>query len=371
MALIGFAVWLIGAVVAPVPAFAAFLAAYATGVSLALGVLVLVMTAHLSGAAWFAPLRRLALAIAGTLPLFALLFLILLPGVGALYPWVHGTPMLGARRAYLTVPFFVGRAAAYFALWIAAAVLLARRSVEAGPDSWRPSRGERGLAAALLPPVGIALTFAAFDWLMSLRPEWSSTIYGVYVFAGGMLGALALVAVAGFALERAGPLGGAVGTRQYHALGKLLLTFVIFWAYIAFCQLLIIWIGDVPAEVAWYVPRLRGSWTWLSALLAAGQFALPFLLLLFRSSKTRPAVLVPIAAWLLVMHYLDVYWLVAPELPPGARPGAWLDLSALAAVGGSAVAFGVWRARRLPLLVHGGAPVGPAGRSAGRAAAGA
>jgi hypothetical protein len=335
----------LGLLVDPRQAWMSYLAALATGLSLTLGALMLVAVTHLTGARWFDPLRLLALDIAGTLPLFAGLFLLLLPGLGTIYPWMHAPSL--PNRAYLNVPFFAARAAVYFGIWTTVGALLRRWALERSPDAaLPPGARERALSAAALPALGLSLTFAAFDWLMSLAPRWFSTIYGVYWFAGGFLAALALVALLAFLAVRAAPDRGRIATRQWYALGALMLTFVVFWAYIAYCQYLIIWIGDVPAEVAWYLPRVRGSWGALALVLLFGQFVTPLLVLLFHAAKTNSRVLAAVSGWLLVMHYLDVYWLVLPELHPDALHPHWLDLTALGAVGGTATAYGAWLRRR-------------------------
>jgi hypothetical protein len=324
----------IGFLVDPRQAYASWLAALATGLSTALGILILIAIAYVSGARWFDPLRGLALELAGTMPLFALLFIVLLPGLGRLYPWAHpgGSP----NPAWLNVPWFLVRAAVYFAIWIALSILL-RRGAGAAPDaaSGAPSARERALAAVALPILGLSLTFAAFDWLMSLEPGWVSTVFGVYWFAGGIIAALALLTVLA-AAGGAARAPVALGTRQAYALGALMLTFAVFWAYIAYSQYFIIWIANVPAEVAWYVPRVRGGWGVLALVVLVGQFLLPLLVLLFQAAKLSPRVLAVVGALVLVMHYLDTYWLVLPAVHPDAPHPHWLDLSALAAVGGAA-----------------------------------
>jgi hypothetical protein len=336
----------IGFVVDPRQAYASWLTALAAGLSAALGVVILIAIAHVSGARWFDPLRALALNVAGTMPLFGLLFLVLLSGLGRVYPWVHTR---GASNAsWLNVPWFVVRAAVYFAIWIVVSLLLRRW---AAPDldvvPCPPSPRERALAAVALPALGLSLTFAGFDWLMSLAPGWVSTAFGVYWFAGGFVAALALVtllaAVGGLGATRA-PIS--LGPRQAYALGALMLTFAVFWAYIAYSQYFIIWIANVPAEVAWYIPRLRGAWGGIALVVVVGQFLLPLLVLLFYAAKVSPRVVGVVAALVLVMHYLDTYWLVLPAVHADAPHPHWLDLSALAAVGGTAAAWTTWLARR-------------------------
>jgi hypothetical protein len=347
LAVLGLLLLALGLLLDPRQALVSYLAAYATGLSIVLGALMLVMTCNITGARWFAAFRRPAEAVAASTPIFAVLFLPLALGLSRVYPWAPAAA--GDRRVWLNAPFFLVRAAIYFAVWIAVGLLLRRWSLAwSARAADRVDGRSRALSAGGLPAVAFAFSFAAFDWLMSLSPAWFSTIYGVYVFAGGFLGALALLAVVGPRAGRAG---------DYHKLGNLLLTFTVFWAYIAFSQFLIIWIADVPQEVAWYVPRLGGDWRWLALVVLVGQFVLPFLVLLLRSVKRSSGKLAKVGAWLLLMHYLDVYWLVLPQLHPGGIHPHWLDVAALCAVSGCAVAYVAW-------LLGRAAPV-PAGVSAG------
>jgi cytochrome c2 len=336
-------------------AYFSYLAAYVTGLSLVLGALLTLMLSHLTGATWFAPLRRQAEAVACTTPLFALLFLPLVSGMHQLYPWVPPVAVMDStllksiqdKRAWLNPSFFLIRTGMYFTVWIGVSLLLRRWSVRMVPGTAARNRArQRALSAGGLPAVALALTFAAFDWMMSLSPEWSSTIYGAYVFGGGLLAALSLFAASAPRAERAGLLEREIPVDSYHSLGKLLLTFVIFWAYLGFCQLLIIWIADIPREVSWYVRRLHGSWGLLAGLLLLGNFVGPFLLLLFREAKRSAGTLAIIGLWLLVMHYLDVYWLIMPQLHADGVRVHWLDLTTLVGVGGVALAYGAWQLRR-------------------------
>lgn len=326
----------IGFIVAPRQAYASWLAALAAGLSLVLGLLLLVAITSVAGGRWFDPLRRLALDVTATVPLFALLFLALLPGLGVLYPWVR-TPR-PETGGWLTVSWFVARAALYFAIWSGVSLTLRHWARSAGPAVGPPSARERLLAAAALPALGLSFTFAAFDWLMSLTPDWVSTAFGVYWFAGGFLAALAQMALIAVVQARARGeawLPPALG----YGLGALMLTFAVFWAYIAYSQFFIIWIADVPAETTWYLSRLHRGWGRLALLLLAGQFVVPLVVLLFRAAKLSARALGLIALWLLVMHYLDNYWLVLPSFQPDGPHPHWLDLSAIGAVGGTAAAL--------------------------------
>jgi len=330
--LVGLLLSVLGSFLDPHQAYLSYLTAYAAALSLAVGALMLVMIGYLTGARWFVAFRPLALRVTATLPLLALLFLLILPGLHQLYPWVPPLDRLSPdvqqeirqKQSYLNVPGFLLRALIYFAVWIGFGRLLRRRPIAAG--------------AAGLPLLALTLTFAAFDWLMALTPTWFSTIYGVYYFAGGFMAALGLVALLAYLAEQSGQLIG-VAREEYHSLGKLLLTFVLFWAYVAYSQLLIVWIADLPKEVTWYVPRLHGSWGVLGLVLLGGQFLIPFLLLLFRRITTRSRALGWLGGWLLLMHYLDVYWLVLPTLHPGGVRFHWLDLAGVLLVGGFGVAY--------------------------------
>ncbi|HWV56346.1 MAG TPA: hypothetical protein VNZ57_02645 [Longimicrobiales bacterium] len=339
-----------------------YLAAYAFWLSLALGSLVFIQIHHTINSSWFVVLRRPAEAVAGTLPILALLFLPVVTSLPELYPWsLPGAELptlladeIGRKREYLNVPFFLVRSAAYFVIWISASWLLRRWSIrqDAG-DGEAIALRQRTFSAVMLPPVAFALTFAAFDWMMSLTPEWSSTIYGVYFFAGAAIASLSLLAIAAHALLRTGALEGMITASHLHALGKLMLAFLIFWAYVGFAQFLLIWIADLPREVGWYLARARGGWGAVGGVLVVGHFFVPLCALLSRGLKRRSSTLAVVGAWLLLMHYVDVYWLVLPALhPAGFRPH-WLDFAALTGIGGTVVA---WAARLLvaaPLLPTG------------------
>jgi hypothetical protein len=350
----GLALCALGFASDPRQALFSWLAAWVYGLTIALGALIFVMIGHVTAAGWFVALRRLTETIAASLPLFALLFLPLALGLEKLYPWVAPAPSLDARsleliahrRPYLNVPFFLGRAALYFAIWGGVAALLRRWSLrqDEAPAPALTARS-RALAAGAMPPVGLALAFASFDWIMSLTTKFESSIFGVYTFAGAILAALALVVIASFLARRAGLLPAGVSASHDYALGRLLLTFVVFWAYIAFSQLVIVWLADLPEELGWYRARFAGSWAPVGVFLLVGHFAMPFLLLLSYRLKRRAAALAAVAAWLLFAHYVDVYWLVLPALhEAGARPH-WLDLAALAGVIGPATAFTLFRLR--------------------------
>ena len=348
---IGLVLCTIGLLADPRRAVAAYLFAYVAVLTMVLGALIQVMISHVTAARWFTVLRKLTLTVTASLPMLAVLLLPVLFGVHRLYPWAHAASLSPAmrklavhRQAWLNVPFFVVRAIAYVIIFAACGEMLRRwaareNHVSRGAEVVMVLRRQRRASAIGLVVVGLTLTLVAFDWLMPLDTEWYSTIYGVYVFAGGFVAALGLVALLAYISTRnGGALDGSVSEEHFGALGKLMLTFVIFWAYIAFAQFLIIWIGDIPADSSWYVVRGSGSWGMLGLFVVIGQFAIPFVLLLSRTLKRQPRALAAVGVWLVVMHVLDVYWLVLPAFDPSGMKLSWMDPAALLMVGGFATA---------------------------------
>lgn len=333
----------------------AYHVAFTYWVGIAVGALVLLMIFHAAGARWMVVVRRVLEAIPiATAPLL-LLFVPVALGMRHLFPWVDPGGLAAEaqrlwqhRRPWLNPPFFLLRAALYFGLWIAASHLLYRWSVRQD-DSGSPelTLKQRRLGAGALPLVALAMTFAAFDWQMSLEASLASTIFGVYFFAGSFVAAVAALALAVVAARQLGVLPG-VNENHLHSLGKLLLAFTAFWAYIALSQYLLIWIADLPEEAPWYLLRNASGWRGVGLFLVFFHFVIPFFLLLSRRLKRRPRPLAFMAAWILVVHYVDVYWVIMPRLHPDApRPGP-VDLAAWIGVGAAALAFVLWRLRGRP-----------------------
>lgn len=324
--------------------------------SLALGALFFVLVQYATQGGWGIVVRRIGETVFATIPVLAALFLPLLPGLHHLYEWsVPGAAerdaLLRWKAPFLNVPFFLARAALYFGCWSGIAVLYYRRSrsQDATGDPAVSVRLRR-LAGPALVVLALTQTFAAFDWIMSLTPHWYSTIFGVYFFAGAFVGFIALLSVVSVVMRGVGLLDTVISPEHLHDIGKLLFVFTAFWAYIAFSQFFLIWYANLPEETIWYRARLEGSWETVSLLLMVGHFAAPFFYLMGRAIKRRGATLAVGGAWLLAMHYVDLYWQVMPTLHPGgARPSA-LDLAAFVAVGGVFVAAATWLMRRQALV---------------------
>jgi hypothetical protein len=336
LAAVGLVVLVVGLLVDPRRTWFAYLTAWSFAVSVCIGALVLLMSGHAAKASWMVVTRRLSEAVVGALPLQAVLFVPICLALAQIYPWVlHPDER---KRRYLSVGFFVARSVVYFVVFIGIGALLRRwsRANDERP-SMRLVHRMRALGGGGLPLVALTLTWASFDWLMSLQPRWSSTIFGLYVFAGAFTGAVALVAImmALVHLHRGVP----ITPDHAQAVGRLLFAMIIFWAYMAFSQLLIYWIADLPHEVTFYGVRTAGTWTPIAYLLACGHLVVPFFLLLNRHWKRRTDYLASVAAWVLMMHFVDVYWLVLPVVDrAGFRPHL-VDLGALLFVGGVSCAW--------------------------------
>lgn len=370
---VGLGLWALGLFLDPQQAMYSYLAAFAFVLSVVLGVLIFSMLCRAMDATWELVVRRIEEAVIAALPALAVLFVPVVLGAGHIYPWAgpwagptgaedpHLAHLLHHKEPYLDLPFFIGRAVVYFAVWILVGELLRRWSLAterrgagsgAGPDADALQARGRALSAAMLPVVGLAVTFAAFDWLMSLQPSWFSSIYGLYFGAGCFFGGAALLTLLAHRARRA-RLSDELRPPHFHALGRVLLAFVVFWAYIAFFQAMLIRMADNPEEVTFYIRRISGSWAWLTGLLVLGHFALPFFLLLPKAIKLRSGVLAGLSVWLLLMHYVDMYWLVLPALQPDGAAPHWLDLVTLLGVGGMTVALAAWRQHGRSLLPEG------------------
>jgi hypothetical protein len=341
--------------------FHSYLAAYVWVATLPLGALLFLMTGHLMGSLWTIPFRRMTEAVVGAFPAVAVLFVPLAFGLGDLYSWAgaagpaaddpHVQHLIHHKHAYLRADFFLVRTGIYYALWIGVGWLLCRWSFRQDRDPAVAPGSPRVVSGAAMPAMALTLTFAAFDWLMSLMPQWFSAAFGLYFFAGSAVGGLALVVALAARANRT-TLAGALTPSHFHALGKLLFAFVVVWAYIAYSQGFITWIANKPEEVVWFVARVRGSWGPVTLILVLGHFFLPFFLMLPREVKRTPLFLTIGAGWLLAFHYLDIHWMVLPTLRSGFYPH-WLDLAALLCVGGLTAAFALWRMRGQPIVPAG------------------
>jgi hypothetical protein len=332
---VGLVAGVLGAFVDVEQFFASWLIGFLFCLGLTLGSLGFLMLQHLSGGKWGLVSRRVFEAAARTLPIVALLFVPILFGMPRLFEWarpeaVQASHVLQLKAPYLNVPFFVVRAVIYFAFWILCAWLLTKWSAEQdrGETAVTPADSVRfrTVSAPGLLFLALTVTFASVDWIMSLDPEWYSTIFGLLTVTGQGLSALAF-AIAVLALVAPEPtLSRWMAPGQFHDLGKLLLAFVMLWAYLAFSQFLIIWAGNLPEEIPWYIERMRGGWGALAIFLIVGHFVLPFLLLLSRDLKRHAGLLAKVAIFVVLMRLIEIIWLVAPVFAHDGFPVHWMNV---------------------------------------------
>jgi hypothetical protein len=336
--------------------FFSWLVAFLFFMSLALGALFFVLIQYAAQGGWGIVLRRIGETTFCTIPVMALLFVPVLFGLHDLYEWTHADAvehdaLLRWKSPYLNTTFFLIRMVLFFGIWSFIAIFYYRgsRGQDATGDPAVSARLRRFAGPAII-VLALTQTFASIDWIMSLTPHWYSTMFGVYFFAGSWLGFIALLSIVAPAMRGAGLLDTFIRADHLQDVGKFLFAFTAFWAYIAFSQFFLMWYGNMPEETIWYKTRMDGSWMTVSVVLLVGHFVAPFLYLMGRSVKRNGATLALGGAWLLVMHYVDLYWQVMPTLhPEGFRP-ALLDVTAVMAVGGSFVAAVSWLMRRQALV---------------------
>jgi hypothetical protein len=348
---------LVGVFAARLQFFQAYLIAYLFFLGLGLGSMAILMIQYVTGGAWGAVIRRLLESATRTLPLMAVLFLPIVLGLTELYEWARPEHVahdlaLQHKSAYLNVPFFVARAVFYFAAWLLTAYFLNRWSLEqdSAPDA-RLTRRLEMLSRGGLLLYALTMSFAAIDWGMSLEPHWGSTIYGVMLMGGQGLSTFAFVIPMAALIAARPPFSRVITAEQFHDLGKLMLAFVMLWAYFALSQYLIIWSGNLPEEIPFYLKRTRHGWQWVAFVLVMIHFCLPFLVLLSRDVKRHARAVSMVACMLIAARIVDLFWLLRPGIAPEGGFGlSWVDPAALAAVGGMWMWLFVAQLKTRPLL---------------------
>lgn len=352
----------------------AYLTGWLFALSIPLGALFFVMFQHITKARWVTVVRRFPEMLMSNFVLLGILGLpIFLFGMHDLYHWTHAElydpadphfdPIVAGKAAYFFWPsaaggipvFFYARIALYFFVWIVVSRKLYSRSVAHDVEpSTETGRLMRFTSAWGIPAVGLTTSFAAFDLLMSLDPHWFSTIFGVYFFSGAFVAAIAAMTMLALAFEHKGMLRGEANAEHFHDLGKYLFGFVVFWAYIFFSQLMLIWYANIPEEIVWYQHRWQHGWDTVYYALVAFHFIIPFFLLIPRFTKRSAPLLAIMCGWILVMHFVDLWWVIKPNLfvatgldPQYAHAAfTWMDITFW--LGFAAVLIGatMWRSAR-------------------------
>ena len=332
--------------------FRSWLISYLLVLGIALGSMALMMVQHLSGGTW-GVFRRIFEASSRTIPFMALLFIPVLLGMSDLYVWTHpdhvqADEILRHKAPYLNVPFFIGRAILYFAIWIGLALVLNKLSARQDTGDVAVNSTIQRVSGAGLVLYALTVTFAGIDWIMSLNPHWYSTLFGFLMMGGQGLSALAFTIVISTILVKREPLNTLLTPSHFHDLGKLMFAFVMLWAYFNFSQFLLTYAANLIEEIPYMITRTSHGWQYLAVFLITFHFAVPWLLLLSRRLKRTPQRLVMVAAWLLFARYADLYMMITPEfvstgqnvhLAEGEHAVShffvhWLDLAAPLAIGG-------------------------------------
>jgi hypothetical protein len=347
-----------GFVVDTTHALHAYLIAYMLCLGLTLGSMAWVMVWHLTGGDWGVMVRRLFEAAIGTLPLMMVGFIPILIGVHKNYVWsqpaeiAHSEHLMRLAGQYLNFKLFLFRGIVYFVCWGLLAFYLLRWSrLQDSPPDRAFGAVYRAISAAGLVVYAWTLTFATIDWVMSLTPDWSSSIYGLIFMVGQGLLSMCLIVILAHLLRSCAPMSEVLEPRNFHDYGKLMLTFVMLWAYFNFSQWLIIWAGNLPEEIRWYLDRIHGDWGYVALALVVGHFAIPFCILLSRPFKQNSAKLVWLAVWLVLMRYLDLYWNIEPNFSREHFHYTWVDAVVPIGMLGLWLAYFFWNLRKRPLVV--------------------
>jgi hypothetical protein len=320
--------------------YKSYLLAYVFVIGIPLGSLALLMIHHLSGGRWSLALRRTFEASSRTIPMMAVLFLPIVLGLHDLYEWSHADvvasdAIIRHKVAYLNPTGFMLRAVGYFVIWSVMALLLSKWSAQQDTQDFPLDRFNKVSGPGVL-ILGLTVTFASVDWVMSLDPHWFSTLFGLWILVGMALTALAFSIVVAALLHNNHNVAKALSTDRFHDYGTLLYAFIMLWAYLSYSQFLIIWSANLPEEIPYYLRRFGDGWQGVTLVVVAGHFVLPWLLLLFRSTKRNTGRLVAVASLMLVMRFMDVFWLIAPWVKQGAFGVHWMDIAAVLGV------FGLW-----------------------------
>ncbi len=337
-----------------------YLFAWLFWTGLALGCLGILLLHHTVGGKWGMVIRRMCEAASRTIPGLAILFIPILLNLPSFYPWAMpgatNDPAIHAKAAYLNAPALIGRTVIYFAIWSFYGYrlsVLSKRQDGSRSDSVASrelTSAMKVLAAPGLVVFTFSASFAFIDWVMSLEPDWFSTIFGAMFLMGQVLSGFAFTIGLAIILSRVEPLRSYVTKQHLHDLANMMFAFMILWAYCAFSQFLIIWSGNLPKEIPWYLRRFHGGWGSVAVALVVFHFAAPFALLLTRAVKRHANRLLGLCALMLLIRMIDVYWLVEPAFYGRRIQFHWTDISTLVAVGGLWIAAFFWQLRSAPLL---------------------
>lgn len=359
---VGALLLIVGAIFSVEQFFRSYLLGFLFWTAIGVGGLGLALLHQLTGGAWGMVTRRMLEAAARTLPFMALLFIPLVFGMHSIYEWTHAEEvandaLLQHKAGWLNEPFFFLRTGIYFAVWSLFALLLGRwaAQIDTMTDP-AEERRIRSMSAVGLLFVVITVTFAGFDWVMSLDPHWFSSIFGAIIGVGAILSALALTVVVLALLREREPFASVVSPAIFNDLGSLMLAFTMIWAYLNLSQYLIIWSANLPEEVTWYIERSEHGWNLLAIALVVFGFAVPFVLLLAQGVRRDPQRVSRLAVLILVMHFLEWLWLVRPTFATDLSIH-WMDVAAAIGLGGIWLALFFWQLKQRDLVPAPAVPI--------------
>lgn len=325
--------------------FFSYLTSFAFFTGLGMISLFFVMLQHITRSSWSVVLRRIPETIASNLWVWALFVIPVILGAHDLYHWTHEElldpanpaydPLIAGKSGYLNIPFFIVRQVIYFGIWGYLGWKLYKNSVSIETTGdWGYDTAQRKLSAPGILLFSLTAAFASFDWLMALDPHWFSTIFGVYFFAMNFQVFFPLMILFTFYLHKRGFLTHTIKSTHLNDLGKLTFGFTVFYAYIAFSQFFLIYYANIPEETIWYYHRMEGSWFYVTYSLLICRFIIPFIVLLPMNSKRNPSILKFMAIWILVMHFIELYWVVMPILHHHGVTINWMDITSFIGLGG-------------------------------------
>ncbi len=344
-----------GVFLAPESFYSAYLTAFMFWLGLSLGCMAILMLYHLVGGAWGTVIRRIVESGMMTLPMMFVLFLPILLNLPELYKWAQPDQLASDAKladiahSYLNFNGILIRYILYFVIWFGMAFFLNRWSTDQDWIAGQSTLRFRAMSSIGLVIYSLTISFAVIDWVMSLQARWISTIYGLLFIAGEALSAFCFCVVIENILGKRKPMSDYLTDTEVHDHGKLMLAFVMVWAYFNFSQWLIIWAGNLPEEIPWYVRRMNGGWETVGLFLVVFHFAVPFALLLSRQLKRKARTLVWIASWLIVMRMVDIFWHIEPAFHPTFHV-SWVFFAILAGMGGLWMAYFFHNLRARPLL---------------------
>ncbi len=350
---IGAVVSVVGAFLVPGSFYSAYLIGFMFWLGLSLGCMAILMLYHLVGGAWGTVIRRILESGMMTLPLMFVLFIPILLNLPKLYFWARpgltDPKIVEIAHSYLNPTGVLVRFILYFAIWFGMAYFLNRWSTEQDAIEGQSTLRFRALSSIGLVIYSLTISFAVIDWVMSLQARWISTIYGLLFIAGEALSAFCFVVVIESILGKRKPMSEYITDTEVHDHGKFMLAFVMVWAYFNFSQWLIIWAGNLPEEIPWYVRRMNGGWEYVGLFLVLFHFAVPFALLLSRQLKRKARTLVWLASWLILMRIVDIWWHIEPASHPAVHL-SWVHFAIVAGIGGLWMAYFFHNLRSRPLL---------------------